>query len=183
MSDAREWRSPQLVRDNKPYRPGFPEAVTKVGRNEAIALLIAKLHSELYEIEMEPESAEEIADFLTVLQSLFEILSPAWTTDACGRHPQAGHGTATMLFASFCADLPRSELPVGGCGYGTIHHRIERFARNLLERDEVDAIILTLAYAACENNISCGEVVRQYERKWMKVGGFDGHLLWQSTEF
>lgn len=71
------WRTPQLVRDRMTVRDGHHERIVSLTTDVGLALLLYKLHNELYEIEAEP-SAEEIADFLTALQSVYELVSPHW---------------------------------------------------------------------------------------------------------
>ena len=71
------WRTPQLVRDRMTVRDGHHERIVRLTADVGLALLLYKLHNELYEIEAEP-AAEEIADFLTALQSVYELVSPHW---------------------------------------------------------------------------------------------------------
>nr|WP_250808584.1 hypothetical protein [Neorhizobium tomejilense] len=176
-----EWRAPQLIRDRKPYRPGFPEAVTKVERNVAVALLLAKLHSELYEIEMEPGSAEEVADFLTVLHSLHDLISSSWTRGDPETKP---HILATPLPAFITtANQVRDGMQRETRGYAPIHTLIERLGRDLLNRNAVADIVDALACATEANGIAVDQVIEKFRTKMASVGGFDGHLLWQSTEF
>lgn len=180
---SREWRGPQLVRDRKPHRPGFPENVVKLGRDAALALLGAKLHSELYEIQTEPDAAEEYADFLTVLQSVFEVVSPEWEKEGATwvadprRMPLPAFATALDGASGPSGAIERELL------WGLIHSEIERFGRNLLDWSVFTGLVHNLARAAATNGIDPLEVADAYIDKAKRLGGFDGHVLWHSTEF
>jgi hypothetical protein len=172
-----EWRSPQLVRDLKPERPGYPERVTAVDYDTALALLFYKLHNELYEVETDPNSAEEVADFLTAIGSLRDAVEWAWN--------DAGRELDAPLEAFTQALLPieHQVTETSSTPFTRIHRMIEHWARNMLHVPTYSAIIVELARASAQNGITASDVSQHFERKLIRYGAFNGHLLWQSTEF
>jgi hypothetical protein len=160
-------------------RDGHPEDIVKLDCDVGLALLLYKLHNELYEIEVDP-TAEEIADFLTALQAVYDIISPHWKT-ADPDFEQ--HDPASMPLPAFVIAMEATTLHGAASGYGSIHSLIQAFARNLLDRPAYAAIIEELSRSAKESQIDPNLVLEQYMQKIKRQGGFDGHILRVDTRF
>jgi len=178
VTAATQWRVPQSLRDLKPHRPGEPEALVAVDRNVGLALLLHKLHGELFEIEEEPDATEEYADFLTVLQSLYEIVAPHW--DGWSFDDPAG--MPLPLFMAVAAEPSPHPSPFGSVT-GDIHRGIERFGRDLLDSEAYVDIVRMLAHAASAAGADTGQLPAVYTDKAKRSGGFDKLLLWHRTDF
>ncbi|MCS4088698.1 hypothetical protein [Rhizobium sp. BK176] len=173
------WRTPQLVRDRMTVRDGQHERIVTLTPDVGLALLLYKLHNELYEIEVEP-SAEEIADFLTALQAVYDVVAPHWRA-ADPTFEQ--HDPASMPLPAFVISMDANALDEVGSGYGPIHGLIQAFARNLLDRSAYAAIIKELSRSAKESQIEPDLVLEQYMQKIKRHGGFDAHILRVDTRF
>jgi hypothetical protein len=173
------WRTPQLVRDRMAVRGGHPERIVELAPDAGLALLIYKLHNELYEIEEEP-LAEEIADFLTALQAVYDIVSPHWKA----ADPDfERHDPALMPLPAFVIGVEEKQADVTTAGYGAIHRLIQRFARNLLDRSAYSVIVKELALSAKRDQIDPDMVLALYMQKIKRHGGFDAHILRVDTRF
>lgn len=174
------WRTPQLVRDRMTVRDGHPELIVRLTPDVGLALLLYKLHNELYEIEVEP-SAEEVADFLTALQAVYDTVAPHWSAaDPDFKH----HNPMNMPAASFVTGMIEAmSANRSAAGYGAIHGLIQGFARNLLDRTAYEAIIAELTLSARESRVDFDQVVEQFKDKNKRHGGFNAHILRVDTRF
>lgn len=173
------WRSPQLVRDRKPFRPGFAERVVKVERDLAIPLLLYKAHNELYEIGEEPTDVSEHGDFLTVLRSLSTVVRQHW------EGPFRGDDAFEHTLARAIADAARPADPISSVDIhlGRMHRAIEAYARDL--RAWVLFVGLVAQQVALLNHLGIGPgaVIEAMDEKGARLGTFDDHTLWISTEY
>ncbi|MBY3155296.1 hypothetical protein HFO56_23520 [Rhizobium laguerreae] len=174
------WRTPQIVRDRMAVRDGHPERIVALGRDVCLALLIYKLHNELYEIEAEPSSAEEVADFLTALQAVYDIVSPAWSSADAGFNR---HDTSVMPLPAFIVSMAMTSDDVRISGYGAIHGLIQGFARNLLDRAAYARFVKQVSLCAKASGVDPQGVVERYMDKNKRHGGFDAHILRIDTRF
>lgn len=162
-------RTPQLLRDKKPVRPGVPEVIGQMPIHLAIPLLIAKAHSELHEVAEDFRQPEEFADVDEVLRALAAACGLEW--DDVVEEAAEVH-SSLLEFKDVTAYHQRLLLA------GRIHGKIEaigRDLRNLRRHAEALECLWSLAEAC---GINWEEVDILGDDKRERLGGFRNHMLW-----
>lgn len=166
------WRVPQLVRDRKPERPSIPEKVVAVDPDVALALLIAKAHSEIYEANVDPV-VDEFGDVLAVLWALHSRVGLHLVDSPCE--------SVEFISLFVWAGLEEKYDPTPDEASADLHGLVEEFARDMTSLDIFRRLVRAVLARARMHDHDYTAVLEAMEAKAERVGDFRRQLLWIDT--
>lgn len=166
-------RSPQMVRDNKPARPGVAETVEQVPLRFAVPLLLGKAHAELFEIVSDPRDALEYGDLAEVLSALAETCGLE-----CGAVAEAAADREGSVFDPGIDGAPEAfEFALLA---GRLHAAIEAVALGLGDVERHAAALECLWSLAEAAGVEWEDVEELAADKRKRSGGFKEHMFWSA---